>query len=245
MHAGVVEVPQLGPLIFRVPLPEGVPKREDSLLRARFFLVAAGAAYTAVEAEFFDRIEQRHGLMAVAAFVEPREQHAPARDRILDRAHYQPLAQLCRAPIAKRDHFRKIVPCVDVQQWEWKRPGAESLFREAQEHQRILAAGEEEGGVAALAGDFAQDMDRLGFEPAEMMDIGRRRPDVAVDNRRLEEGGVRHDGTLTGSTRTATSSGRRCRPHSRCSGCSHHQRPPRMSSPGSTARVHGAQPMLG
>ncbi len=82
---------------------------------------------------------------------------------------------------------------IDMQQREGKRPRPERLFREAQEHQRILAAGEEQGGIAALAGDFAQDVDRLGFEPAEMMDIGRRRPDVAVDNRRLEERGVRHD----------------------------------------------------
>ena len=39
--------------------------------------------------------------------------------------------------------------------------------------------------------------------------------------------------------------GRRCSPHSLCSGFSHHQRPARTSSPGATARVHGAQPMLG
>ena len=37
----------------------------------------------------------------------------------------------------------------------------------------------------------------------------------------------------------------RCSPHSLCSGFSHHQRPARMSSPGSTARVQAAQPMLG
>ena len=36
-----------------------------------------------------------------------------------------------------------------------------------------------------------------------------------------------------------------CRPHSRWSGDSHHQRPARTSSPGWTARVQGSQPMLG
>src|SRR3989338_4673238 len=35
-----------------------------------------------------------------------------------------------------------------------------------------------------------------------------------------------------------------CKPHSFCSGCSHHQRPARMSSPGLMARVQGAQLML-
>ena len=38
---------------------------------------------------------------------------------------------------------------------------------------------------------------------------------------------------------------RGCRPHSFESLFSHHQRPERLSSPGSTARVQGAQPMLG
>src|SRR5580700_2994345 len=33
-------------------------------------------------------------------------------------------------------------------------------------------------------------------------------------------------------------------PHSFLASCSHHQRPARSSSPGSTARVQGAQPML-
>ena len=36
---------------------------------------------------------------------------------------------------------------------------------------------------------------------------------------------------------------RRWRPHSLCSGSSHHQRPERGCSPGATARVQGAQPM--
>jgi len=39
--------------------------------------------------------------------------------------------------------------------------------------------------------------------------------------------------------------GLRWSPHSLCSGRSHHQRPARMSSPGWTGRVQGAQPMLG
>ncbi len=36
-----------------------------------------------------------------------------------------------------------------------------------------------------------------------------------------------------------------CNPHSLFSGFSHHHRPERMSSPGVTERVQGAQPMLG
>src|SRR5919198_1346648 len=42
--AAVVEVPQLGALVARVPLPEVVAEGEDPLLGPRALLVAAGAA---------------------------------------------------------------------------------------------------------------------------------------------------------------------------------------------------------
>ena len=46
----VVEVPQLGPLVLRVPLVELVAEGVDALLGARLLLVAAGAAERGVEA---------------------------------------------------------------------------------------------------------------------------------------------------------------------------------------------------
>jgi hypothetical protein len=53
-------------------------------------------------------------------------------------------------------------------QRERKLAGAESLFSQAQQTQRILAAGKEQGRVGTLACDFAHDMDGFGFEPIEM-----------------------------------------------------------------------------
>ena len=47
---GVVEVPELGPLRARVPLPEVVAEAEDPLLRAGSLLVAPGTAHRRVEA---------------------------------------------------------------------------------------------------------------------------------------------------------------------------------------------------
>ena len=88
--------------------------------------------------------------------------------------------------IAKGDDLRKIVSGIDVQQRKGKRTGAECLFRQAQQHQGILAAGEEQGRVAALPRNFAQDVNRLRFEPAEMIGIGRARLRKLVgDERRL------------------------------------------------------------
>jgi len=43
---------------------------------------------------------------------------------------------------------------------KWKLRRAESLLGQAQQHDRILAAGEEQHRVRALARDLAQDEDR-------------------------------------------------------------------------------------
>jgi hypothetical protein len=173
--------------------------------------------------------------------------HTAARDRILDRAHDEALAQFSGARVAQRDDFRKIVTGVDMQQRKREASGPEGFLREAQQHQRILAAGEEQGRVRALACDFAQDVDRLRFQPQEMMRIGRR---LRVDrfggaHDRFVECCVGHAVVNSGCPALRTkATRRRCSPHSLCSGSSHHQRPARRSWPGSTARVHGAQPML-
>ena len=62
----VVEAPQLGPLVLRVPLAELVAEREDPLLGPGLLLVAAGAAEHGVEPVLLDGVEQRRGLEAVA-----------------------------------------------------------------------------------------------------------------------------------------------------------------------------------
>jgi hypothetical protein len=226
-------------------LAERVAERKHALLGPRLFLVAARAADAGVELELGDGVEQRHRLVRVAALRRILEHDTAACDRVFHRAHDQALAQLRGASIAKRDHFREVVAGVDVQQRKRKAARAKRLFREAQEHQRILAAGEEQGRMGALARDLAQDVDRFRFEPGEVMRI-RRRDRLGPAQRNAGQRRVDH-GVVTAcdcAARRTNATGRRCSPHSLCSGFSHHQRPARTSSPGSTARVHGAQPML-
>jgi hypothetical protein len=174
MHAGAVQVPQLGPLVARIPLSERVAEREDALLGARLLLVAPRAADQRVEAEFGDGVEQRHGLVTVAALGRVAQHHAAGCDRILDGAHDQPLAELGDAAIAKGDHLGEVVPGVDVQQREGKPARPERLLGEAQQDDRVLAAGEQQRGLRALSRDFAQDVDGLGLEPVEMASVGGR-----------------------------------------------------------------------
>ena len=174
VHARVVQVPQLRTLVLRVPLAERVAEAEDPLLGARLLFVAARAADAGVEAELGDRVEQRDRLMRVAALVRRLQHDAALRDRVLDRAHDQPLAKLRRPCITKREHLGEVVAGVDMQQRKRKRARTERLFGEPQQHQRVLAAGEQQRRIRALPGDFAQDVDRFRLEPLEMVRIGAR-----------------------------------------------------------------------
>ena len=115
--------------------------------------------------------------------------------------------------------------------------------REAQEHDRVLAAGEEQHRVGAFARYLAQDVDCLGFQPVEMASRGQRLHERPLA--RFEDSV--HQAFSFGKTgaRVSRPSGPTCRPHSFDSGVSHHQRPARTSSPATTGRLHGAQPMDG
>jgi len=82
IHTGVVDVPDFGALVFRIPLPELIAKAEEALLGTRFFLVAPGAANGAVELKFLERRKERGNLQAVAAdFTRRRYRDAPRRWR--------------------------------------------------------------------------------------------------------------------------------------------------------------------
>ena len=59
-----------------------------------------------------------------------------------------------------------------------KRAGPERLLGQAQQHDRVLAAAEEQHGPLELGGDLAHDVDRLGLERLEVGELARSRDDV-------------------------------------------------------------------
>src|SRR5713101_1848709 len=86
----VVEIPQLGSLVLRIPLPEVVTKRVDALLRPRLLLVAPATPEHCVEAMLLDCVEEGHRLEAVAAGSGTGLlDHPPGVDRCLDRRHHE------------------------------------------------------------------------------------------------------------------------------------------------------------
>src|SRR5262249_26817402 len=57
---------------------------------------------------------------------------------------------------------------VDVHDREREPPRTEGLLREAEEDDRVLAAGEEQHRPLELGGELAEDVDRLGLELVEV-----------------------------------------------------------------------------
>ena len=167
-QAAVVEVPDLGALGARVPLAELVAEGQDALLRPRALLVAARAPEGGVEAVLLDRLEQHRGLEAVARRALLPD--AARVDRLLHRRDDQPLVERLDQAVAELDHLGEVVAGVDVEDRERQRAGPERLLGEAQQDERVLAAGEHQHGPLELRRDLAHDVDRLRLEPLQLRD---------------------------------------------------------------------------
>ena len=230
---GVEEVPQLGPLVLRVPLAELVAEADDALLGARLLLVASAAAEDTVETVVVDGVEQRQRLERVAGAVGALAQPAVV-DVVLHARDDEPQAEPLDGLVAVGEHLGEVVARVDVQHREGDRRRPEGLRREVEHDDGVLAAAEEQRRTLELARHLADDEDRLGLE-------------------RVEVGEAAVVGVADGSPATCAGRGRgRSRGRGRRHVWSPHsvlekpaQRPARGSSPGSTRRVHGSQPIDG
>src|SRR3954470_4861319 len=68
VHLAVVQVPELRPLVLRVPLVQAVAEAVDALLGPALLLVAAGSAERRVEMVVVERLLQRRRLHDVGVF---------------------------------------------------------------------------------------------------------------------------------------------------------------------------------
>ena len=148
--------------------------RQHALLGAGALLVAAGAAEAGVEPVLGDRVQQRHRLQAVAGGARAGLlAHAALVDRLLHGADEQRQAELRHQPVAELDDLGEVVARVDVQQRERDLARRERLLREPHEHDRVLAAAEQQRGALTLGRDLADDVDGLGLEGAQVRQRGR------------------------------------------------------------------------
>ena len=86
VEPGIVEVPDLGPLIIRVPLAECIAEAEESLLRPRLLLIAPSSTDAAIESKFFDGSQQSGDLEMVAAHLTRSENGNSISNSFIDRS---------------------------------------------------------------------------------------------------------------------------------------------------------------
>ncbi len=144
----------------------GRAEREDALLGARLLFVAARPADDQVEAMGIERLLQGLGLHdvrmdlgAVAEWSDALRQ--PGLIGVDDQVEPQRAHRL----VAKRNHLAELPGGIDVQQRERRLGRVERLHRQMQKYGAILADGVHQHRLLCLGGDFAQDVDALGFEP--------------------------------------------------------------------------------
>ena len=225
----VVEVPQLGALAARVPAAELVaqarrsapwpgpsPRRGGRRRRPR----RTGAR------------RWRRAAAGSAAGCGCRPARSASRPSSIQSCTVRDLAAAGRAAATsasrKASTSGKLWPVSTCSSGNGTGAGAERLGRQVQHHDGVLAAGEQHHRPLELAGDLAEDVDRLGLEHVELVAGAGRGRTVAV-----------------GRSVTVTSlSVRSCVQPAFGLGVPA-QRPARGSSPGATRRVQGAQPIDG
>ena len=169
MDAGVVEIPQLGALILRVPLTGRVAEGVDALLGAGFLFIAPRAAKGRVEVVVAQRIQQRLRLQQSAAALGVERNGIGARGNGGFVAPDQQLrAHRAGHRIAEGDHLGEFEARIDMQQRKGNRRGIKGLLRQPQHHRRVLADGVKHHRPLELAGHLAQDVDALRLQQAQM-----------------------------------------------------------------------------
>ena len=163
--AAVVQVPQFGPLVFRIPLAEPVPERKEPFLGPRFLLLAPGAAQRGVEAPFPEPVEQGLGLQQAAAPLRAQVVGIGAfGDGFLVAVDDQVRLVFLGHALSKVVHLLELVPGIDVHEREGQFLRIEGLAREVQHDRGILADGIQHYGPFEFRDDLAHDVDALGFE---------------------------------------------------------------------------------
>ena len=86
------------------------------------------------------------------------------RDGFFVAVHNQPRADRLRELFTELEHLGKLVSRVHVQEREGNRPRIERLASQVHEDAGVLPNRIQQYGIAKLRDDFADDVDRFGFE---------------------------------------------------------------------------------
>ncbi len=169
----VVDIPQLGALVFGIPRMVFVAEGVDTFFGTRLFFVATGTAKCGIELVLVERLLERVGLhdvgMDVAAVGEWSD--ALLHAFFVDVDNQIPAKLVANEILAERDHLLKLPSRVDVHQRERRLGRIECLFGQPDHDSRVFADRVEHDRVVELGRDFTDDVDALGFELLEVREI--------------------------------------------------------------------------
>ena len=154
-------------------MAELVAEREDAFFGARFFFIAASTAHQRIKALFFNGFNQRNGLGGVARIGFAAQDDASFTDGLFYAADYKLYTGAGDRIVAKLNHFGVIVAGIDVQEFERQLQRAafdlEGFDGKRQQYDGVFTAGKQQGRILGIGNNFADDVDRLGFEPVEVV----------------------------------------------------------------------------
>ena len=134
--------------------------------------VSVAVAADEVERKVDERLKQRvrlhDGGVLGAAVVEGVD---TLFEPLLVRVHTQVEAVLFAELVSELDHAPELPGRVDVQEREGQLAAMEGLLRQVHHHRRVFSDRVEHHGTLELGGDFAQDVDALGFELSEVAEV--------------------------------------------------------------------------
>jgi len=181
VFAGVVvpveQVPQLGTLVLRIPLSEGVAVGEKSLFRAGLLLVPARASDQGVEAFALDGLQQGGGLEPVATGLRAQLFLNRARvDARLNRPDDEVYLEVLRELVPEFEGLLKVVARIDVHKRHGNPGGKEGFAGQMRNHDGVLPPRKQDARPLKLRSDFPKDVHRFGLEFVQMIqEIGFHR----------------------------------------------------------------------
>ena len=166
IDARIVDVPQFGALILRVPLAEFVAERVDAFFGAALLFVAPCAAKSRVIAAFRQAIQQGAGLQESAAFLgadadaDWRRRRWPADwyARSVSRRWKRRTRRETRSFHGTYRSYRYAAAGNGIL------PGKKAFCASRTMHGRVLADRIQHDRILELGRNFANDLNALGFE---------------------------------------------------------------------------------
>ena len=169
LDLAVIDVPQLGTLVLRVPAMLGVAEGIDALLGPRFLFITARATEGGIEAMLVQRLLETLGLHDVGVLGTAMGEGVDVLgDAIWVHVGDQVQIHLGDHLVAEAVHLLEFPARVHVHHRERQLAGVERLARQMQHHGRILADGVQHHRVVELGGHLTDDVDAFRLQLFQM-----------------------------------------------------------------------------